>query len=262
MRRKLDVIESLRNFNNFFDAFILEAAKPLAMLGFAMGTVDIFTRGGMAPQSWFAVSWAIIQAITIDGLFFAVWYRLFGLRWKPGERVAILALTLIGLVLGVVVIVTNTILGFQQAWGISDSQTAMVRLGIDPGTFTLTRAFLVVIVAVMVAFVYQRRQQNDQLEVTEEAKMVRQGAEVVAELASDLAELAEEKAKGGLLLAEKAEEVAVLADKEAIMAAMAEGRPLNLTKLAGESGIPRSTLRNWKARVSPINVTGKELNDG
>ena len=149
-----NINRKLRGFNRWFDAFILEAAKPLAILGFTMGTVDIYTRGGLATQPFFAVPWSVVQALTIDGLFFAVWWRFFGAIWTKKTWPANIGLLLIGLVLSGVATLTNMILGFQQLWGVSDSQMAMSRLGIDPVAFTVTRAVLVVAVTVMVSFTY------------------------------------------------------------------------------------------------------------
>ena len=46
------------------------------------------------------------------------------------------------------------IIGFQQLWGIADSQQAMTQLGIDPVRFVVARSMLVVLVTIMVSFTY------------------------------------------------------------------------------------------------------------
>ncbi len=116
-----DINGGLRKFNAWFDEFILEVAKPLAILGFTMGTVDIYTRGGLATQPLFAVPWSVVQALTIDGLFFAVWWRFFAAKWTWRTATANVGLFIIGLVLSIVATATNMILGFQQLWGVSDT---------------------------------------------------------------------------------------------------------------------------------------------
>jgi hypothetical protein len=153
----MGVNATLKRFNGWFDDFILEAAKPMSLLGFAMGTVDIFTRGILTQWEPFNIAWAIVQAVTIDGLFFAVWYRLFSLKWESKNIITIIGFGFIGIILGVVVTITNSILSMQQLWGVVDSQAAMIKLGIDPTLFTLVRAILVVAVTIMVAFVYHSR---------------------------------------------------------------------------------------------------------
>jgi hypothetical protein len=155
--KKLDINGGLRKFNLWMDEFILEAAKPFALLGFAMGTIDIFLRGDIATQVWFNVPWSAVQAVSIDGLFFSVWYKLFSARWTKKTWLGNIGLFLAGLVLAGMVIVTNGITSLQQLWNLPDSQSAMERIGIPVELFTLVRATLIVVVAVLIAFVYYRK---------------------------------------------------------------------------------------------------------
>lgn len=268
-----ETIAGLREFNTWFDEFILTAAKPLSMIGFAMGTVDIFNRGGLATNPYFAFGWSLVQAITIDGLFFAVWYRLFeqGIsRWRR------FFLGVIGLVLAVVVVITNSILGFQQLWGVSDSQTAMVRLGIEPGAFTLVRAVLVVIVAIMVAFVSRgvtdgentgvgstetaidlaMSQSENNGEQGENETSRRETSVVITETENEtpllemkLHEISpttreisrENLTNSEILTGERVRQAA----KEAVQTDL----DLNLKQFSGETGIPYNTLYRWRREM-------------
>ena len=246
------VNRGLRLFNIWFDGFLLEAARPLAMLGFAMGTVDIFTRGGMAPQAWFAVGWAIIQAITIDGLFFAVWYRIGDTKWEPGKRFALVGLWIIGSILGAVAFATNAILGFQQLWGIADSQTAMLRLGIDPALFTLIRAILVVAVSIMVAFVYQRsiRSALEVAPVVPVAPTVAQPSVRIAPVSTDEQPRSTPEHSARLLEGPHS--------KETIQSMLRQDRSINLSKLSVKTGVAYSTLTKWRRELA---AEAEEEND-
>jgi len=151
--RKLDINGSLRSFNVWWDSFILELIKPAAILSMGLGTVAIFNLQGLAIQPWFVVLWAIVQAVSIDGLFFATWDRLFSQRLRWANALAIVGLTFIGLVLALIAIAINAILGFQVLWAIADSQQAMARLGISSSLFTFVRAILAVAIFIMMAYV-------------------------------------------------------------------------------------------------------------
>lgn len=140
----------LRAFNAWRDDFLIEASTLLLIAGFVMGTVDIFVGGGIATQEWFKVSWAIVQALAIDGLFFAVWGRVARATWTRDQMGKNAALVGVGLVLALVAALVNDILTYQQINGIADSIDAIRKLGIDVTAFTHIRAVLVVGVGVLV----------------------------------------------------------------------------------------------------------------
>ncbi len=150
------VVTWLRQFNAFWDDFILEFIKPVAILSMGLGTVAIFNLQGLAINPVFVASWAIVQAASIDGLFFATWDRLFSQKLKWANGLSIIGLLFIGLILVLVAIAINAIIGFQVLWGLADSQVAMARLGISPELFTYMRAVLAVVVFVMMSFVRAR----------------------------------------------------------------------------------------------------------
>lgn len=160
-RWKLDINGNLKRFNSWFDVFILEAIKPVAMLSMGLGTVAIFNLQGLAINPWFVVSWAIVQALSIDGLFFATWDRLFSISPKKANALAIIGLTIIGLTLALVAVAINAVLGFQVLWAIGSSENAMARLGISPELFTAIRAVLAVVVFVMISFVRARARASE-----------------------------------------------------------------------------------------------------
>jgi DNA-binding transcriptional regulator YiaG len=251
-----DINRGLRRFNEWFDVFILTAAKPLSMVGFAMGTVDIFNRGGLAINPFFSFGWSLVQAITIDGLFFAVWYRIFehGIsRWRR------FFLGIIGVVLGFVVVVTNGILGFQQLWGVGDSQSAMVRLGIEPALFTLVRAVLVVMVAIMVAYVYRSDNAREIIDETTtdlarpagkniDEPNERSGSRpetpvVITETPTEIPQLpeghSETLTESGILTGERMRREA----REAVRTDLS----LNIPQFSRETGIPTKTLYRWRS---------------
>lgn len=232
--KHLDVNRRLKAFNTWFDEFILVAAKPLAMLGFAMGTVDIFVRGTLATQYWFAFSWAAVQGLTIDGLFFTVWWRIFAARWEPGHRLATVGLVFIGVVLGIVATLTNSILGLQQLWGYRDSQQAMVRLGIDPFWFSIGRAVLVVTVSTMVAYVTYKSTNAEKSHAEEEAVTVAsQPSQITVTPVTPL-----QLTSGG-----NRERVWQALDQRTLT-----GTPINLREVAGELDLSYDVVRKWASK--------------
>lgn len=143
-------IAELKALNEWRDEILIEASTFLLIAGFIMGTVDIFVGGGIATTLWFKVLWAIIQALAIDGLFFAVWGKVAKAQWTRANLQRNIPLVAVGLVLALVAALVNDILTYQQINGIANSIDAIKQLGIDAQTFTHTRAILVVGVGVLV----------------------------------------------------------------------------------------------------------------
>lgn len=246
------IIEKLAHFNILFDAFILEAAKPLAIIGFVLGTIDIYTRGGIATNPWFSTGWSIAQALVIDGLFFAVWWRFFGAKWKRkwGRVLANLGLLFIGLFLSFVAILTNMVIGFQQLWGVADSQAALAQLGVNPVLFTVARSVLMVLVTVLVAFTYYKsgdiqverrhspKEQSAQSPVTTVPTVpnsvpsvpnsVRRGRTVVRPIVP--------------LIAQRTQRDTV---KQAMLNRVNSGVPINLREIAQDTQVSYSTVRKY-----------------
>src|SRR5438270_13857935 len=93
----IDINGSLQRFNEWFDSFILEALKPLSILSMGLGTVAVFNLQGLAIDPRFVISWAIVQALSMDGLFFATWDRLFSIKPSREKWLPIVGLSLIGI---------------------------------------------------------------------------------------------------------------------------------------------------------------------
>lgn len=146
--------ETLRSFNDWFEEFMVEASRPLIMLGFIFGTVNVFTGGTeLARSDVFTVSWAIVQAVSVDGLFFAVLSQLKSAKgWKR-----ILPLGGVALSLALVAFLVNDTLSFQQVNSVS-MRLAMDALGVPSVLFTHVRAGLVVAVSIASALVLERKQ--------------------------------------------------------------------------------------------------------
>jgi hypothetical protein len=143
-------IAQLKAFNAWRDDFLIEASTLLLIAGFILGTIDIFVGGGVATATWFKISWAVVQALAIDGLFFAVWGRVARAAWTRANLRKNISLVSVGLVLGLVAALVNDILTYQQVNSLADSIDAIRRLGIDVQAFTTARAILVVAVGVLV----------------------------------------------------------------------------------------------------------------
>ena len=157
----------LRQFNRWSHEFLIEAAQLLALIGFISGTVDVFSGGGLAQNGIFNIVWSIIQAVALDGLFFAVW-----LQVKPAYGVRRYSLIGTGVLLGVVLFIINGVLSLQSVLHIS-SENAMMMFGLNLVLFTYLRAGLVIVVSVLSILVLQNsehvtEQKNEQEVVTEQ----------------------------------------------------------------------------------------------
>lgn len=161
MNFKLDgkaITGGLRAFNEWRDDFLIEASTGFLMLGFVAGTVDVFTKGGLSANYDFTIAWATVQAIAIDGLFFAVWGKVARATWTRATWFKNAMLILVGLLLAVVATLVNGILSYQELMGIADVKVAMTQLGVDQAVFTYARSVLVVLVAILVALFCRSRQ--------------------------------------------------------------------------------------------------------
>ena len=143
--------DGLRAFNEWRDDFLIELSTLMLMVGFVIGTVDVFTSGGLSNIPTFNYAWAIIQAIAIDGLFFAVWGRIKRATWTRATWFANLMLIIVGLLLAVVASLVNGLLSYQELNHIANVAQAMEKMHVDQGTFTYARAILVVLVSILVA---------------------------------------------------------------------------------------------------------------
>src|SRR5260221_12248523 len=121
------------------------------MVGFVAGTVDVFTKGGLSTNGLFNMSWAIVQAVAIDGLFFAVWGRIARLEWTRRKVFNNVMLIVVGLLLAIVATLVNGILSYQELMNVANVKDAMVKLAVDQTAFTYARSILVVIVSILVA---------------------------------------------------------------------------------------------------------------
>jgi hypothetical protein len=154
-----DITNGLRAFNQWRDDFLIELSTLLLMAGFIIGTVDVLSSDGLSRLPLFNDLWAIVQAIAIDGLFFAVWGKIRRSQWSgyagfwAGLRgyVCNVMLVLVGLLLSFVAALVNGLLSYQQINNITSIAQSMNSLGIDEQTFSYVRAGLVVVVAVLVA---------------------------------------------------------------------------------------------------------------
>lgn len=146
-----DLINGLRAFNSWRDDFFIELSTLFLMIGFVAGTVDVLTSDGLSQIPWFNMAWAIVQAIAIDGLFFAVWGKIRRATWTRATWFSSSVLVGVGLLLAIVASLVNGLLSYQELNQIADVRIAMASLGIDQATFTYARAILVVLVSILVS---------------------------------------------------------------------------------------------------------------
>lgn len=263
---KTDINGKLKSFNKWWDEFILEAIKPVAILSMGLGTVAVFNLQGLAVSPWFVALWAVVQAMSIDGLFFATWDRLFSQKLKWSNALAIFGLAFIGLVLALIAIAINAILGFQVLWAIADSQTAMTRLGISSELFTVIRAVLAVVVFIFISFVRARARSNEEANTPTTlspqkakslAKVTVREAKPLAlpEVASSHEEANQEIPVIDILRARPESRYELI--KAAMAKAIDNGEKLNLKAIADETGAGYSTVKLYAPKIKQELQGGK-----
>lgn len=145
------ITQVLRAFNNWRDDFLIELTTLLLMIGFVIGTIDVLTSGGLSQVSFVNYAWAVVQAIAIDGLFFAVWGKIRRLEWTLKLAFNNIMLIVVGLLLAVVAALVNNILGYEELNHVATLAEVMSKLGVDATIFSYVRSTLVVLVSILVA---------------------------------------------------------------------------------------------------------------
>jgi hypothetical protein len=139
---------------DFSDAILVRICQFCLMLGFIAGTIAVLsTKFNINAQPWFNIVWAVVQAVAIDGLFFAVWTI-----WKNSNGKGWLRTWyfFIGLLLGCVAALVNDIVSYSELQRVPTIGLAMQQLGIQEGDFSLSRSVLVVLVSILIVTLPRR----------------------------------------------------------------------------------------------------------
>jgi hypothetical protein len=141
------VIRWFQSANSFIEELLMQVSRMALMLGFVGATISMFTsKFGIASMPWFQVSWAIVQAIAVDGLFFVVWARVRDMQWSVLRGWYVF----VGVLLAVVACLVNNVLSYQEMVQLPSVLDAMVHLGVTESVFSTVRSILVTLVAVLV----------------------------------------------------------------------------------------------------------------
>ena len=145
---------------DFMEAAIMRLSIIFLIAGAIMGTVSALTpQFQLSSLPWYSLTWAIVQAVALDGLFLGV---LFLLRdnWKSYDAPARVWYGGIVLLLAAVAALVNCTLAYQELHpvtivgkGITRATSvmdAMSSLGISQVDFSYTRAILIVLVTALV----------------------------------------------------------------------------------------------------------------
>jgi hypothetical protein len=156
------MLQWLRNFTRSWDEIFPYVIRYAASIVMGMATVALFTRSQFVTQWWYEDTWSLLQAVTLDLLFFTV-IALF-LRSVVYKQASI---TLGGLSLGlsVVAAVVTAITGYQMSMNINDSAVAIVAFHIQPVVFMLVRMIIAVISFIITQYVIvlQEKEHDTQL---------------------------------------------------------------------------------------------------
>ncbi len=144
---------------DFTDAILVRICQFCLMLGFIAGTIAVLsTRYNINAAPWFNIVWAVVQAIAIDGLFFAVWsiwQRSKGQGWLRAWYF------FIGILLGCVAALVNDIVSFSELNRVSTISLTMQQLRISESDFSLSRSVLVVLVSILIVTLPRGKQQTE-----------------------------------------------------------------------------------------------------
>jgi hypothetical protein len=142
------VIRAYQWITDFIEASVLKLSVLFLMIGFITGTVAVLSpRFQFSANPTFNFAWSVIQAVSLDGLLFGIWFRFRDTAWSWLR----LWYALIGALLGVVAFMVMDTLSYQELRGIPDVSVAMTHLGINQVAFTDIRSALVVLVSILVS---------------------------------------------------------------------------------------------------------------
>ena len=237
------------------DTALINVSSLFLLVGFILGTIDIFVRGGIATTPWFTWSWAIIQAASIDGLFFGIWGKVALSPWSKKSRKYDVTMVAAGLLLAFVAAQVNNILNYQQLNRVPDSVAAMAALGINQALFTSVRGYLIVGVAILVQVVYRRSLHQGEENSPEEKSVDPQYPTVVTPV-PQLIPLA----ASSMPIVEKEEETEEVENtpvytktQESILLAIdkftRENKKFTNVELSTETGIPLGTVKKYAPQV-------------
>ncbi|GHO67717.1 hypothetical protein KSC_066090 [Ktedonobacter sp. SOSP1-52] len=128
---------------------LVELSYLFLIVGFCLGTVDLFTQGTLMSNSLMTYLWASTQAVAIDGSFFVKHKRLALALYNKSWGTA-LAYLPICLLLSVVAWLVNDVQSMADVLKITPIESIQ-RLGLDLATLTHVRGALVVLVAISIA---------------------------------------------------------------------------------------------------------------
>ncbi len=143
------VVVSLQRFNGWIDDFLIQLSRPLLLIGFIMGTVDVMLQTNVSRETWFNVSWAVVQAVAVDSLFFGTWGKVFHMFHVKHVKHAVKHLVA-GVLLAGVAYVSNETVTFQAMTG-ETTLVSLKHIGVSPETFVSARGLLVVACAILVS---------------------------------------------------------------------------------------------------------------
>ncbi|GHO72992.1 hypothetical protein KSD_07630 [Ktedonobacter sp. SOSP1-85] len=133
----------------WFEERLVELSYLFLIVGFCLGTIDLFTQGTLMSNGLMVYIWATTQAIAIDGSLLVKWKR-FALALYTKSWGAALAYLPICILFSVVAWAVNDIQSMAEVLKITPIESVQ-RLGLDLPTLTHIRGALVVLVAISIA---------------------------------------------------------------------------------------------------------------
>jgi len=154
------VIQAMDYAIDFMEAAISRLSIFCLMSGFIMGTIAILSpQVQLSGISWFNLTWAIVQAFALDGLFLGVLFLLRD-KWKAIDKPTRTWYVFIVILLGTVAALVNTTLAYQELHQTASVVDAMNQLGISQEAFAYTRAILIVLVTALVCTLPRKRMED------------------------------------------------------------------------------------------------------
>jgi hypothetical protein len=158
MENNTVVLWSQRWLIDFIDAFLMRWCQFSLMIGCILGTFGLYaTSFNLTAQPAFNGVWAAIQAVSIDGLFFAVWSvwrRSSGKGWLRAWYF------FIGVLLMIVAAMVNGVVSYTELHKVGTIAETMIQLHINETVFSWSRSVLVVLVAVLITTLPRGKQES------------------------------------------------------------------------------------------------------
>jgi hypothetical protein len=177
--QKLPLLGAISGALRWVEELIVLVSGPMLTIGLGIGLVALLSGGKLLVDvPWLLYAWAVAQTFGADGNLVGMWYRV-RLAVVRKQWVALIAYTLLGLLLGYVAFVASLVFSYQEAYGMTTTE-ALHRLGFNDDTWLVQRAAIGVFLVCLSAFLRYRAPVVDRRTLAEKKRALEEQMELDA----------------------------------------------------------------------------------